>query len=336
MDLMETAGNLLFQTSPHSCNSTVLTKNQLGDSDNNKFYPCYTESGGWTAEDSSLACGKCNHVMSLGKWNKTFKTPNNDTAPNGDPNYGGVIANNPDCSNLNMNGRVTVESKFHKAGGYTVTLKDIDNTCVIHNMMNPNKSGEDYRDLSPEQKTAMLGFGNGPARMNVSLSAPTSNHDTYLAGLVSSIDEDAASPEDVTFTWPTCFKSEAAGGGPCDTMTNEPTPPPKLTVAVPPTMPPCPGNCSGWCNQESHQVSGFTNCQVGACAPSVCKGSGTEPPKPPGPAPGPGGSGCCSYSGECANCGTDGTGWCHQNEANCSGPGGCGGEWDPSGKPPSC
>jgi len=43
--------------------------------------------------------------------------------------------------------------------------------------------------------------------------------------------------------------------------------------------------------------------------------------------------GCCKFGGACADCGDDGTGWCHQSASNCAV---CTGTFDSSASAPSC
>merc|ERR1712045_168536 len=61
--------------------------------------------------------------------------------------------------------------------------------------------------------------------------------------------------------------------------------------------------------------------------------SGPAPPSP-GPAPpSPASGGCCKFGPDCAGCGDDNTGWCHQSAANCEI---CTGTFDASAPAPSC
>merc|ERR1712045_953821 len=61
--------------------------------------------------------------------------------------------------------------------------------------------------------------------------------------------------------------------------------------------------------------------------------SGPAPPSP-GPAPpSPASGGCCKFGADCADCGDDNTGWCHQSAANCEI---CTGTFDASAPAPSC
>jgi len=46
-----------------------------------------------------------------------------------------------------------------------------------------------------------------------------------------------------------------------------------------------------------------------------------------------GGGGCCRFGSECGDCGSDGTGWCHQSAANCAV---CTGSFDPDAPSPAC
>merc|ERR1719414_1025236 len=63
----------------------------------------------------------------------------------------------------------------------------------------------------------------------------------------------------------------------------------------------------------------------------ITSNGGPAPPSP-GPAP-PASGGCCKFGADCADCGDDNTGWCHQSAANCEI---CTGTFDASAPAPSC
>merc|ERR1712050_290591 len=64
----------------------------------------------------------------------------------------------------------------------------------------------------------------------------------------------------------------------------------------------------------------------------ACTSTPTPAPTP-SPVPTPSGGGCCRFGTDCADCGLDGTGWCHASAANCAD---CTGMFDPAGVAPAC
>merc|ERR1719491_1261354 len=79
------------------------------------------------------------------------------------------------------------------------------------------------------------------------------------------------------------------------------------------------------------------NAQLVALARTVCGGSSVPsppptPPTPPAPTPQPVGGGCCRFGAACGDCGSDGSGWCHQSASNCQV---CTGSFDYNAQTPS-
>merc|ERR1719151_72063 len=64
--------------------------------------------------------------------------------------------------------------------------------------------------------------------------------------------------------------------------------------------------------------SGTEHCNMNPAYISNWRITSNDGPAPPSPGPAPPASGgCCKFGADCADCGDDNTGWCHQSAANC-------------------
>merc|ERR1711920_231088 len=80
------------------------------------------------------------------------------------------------------------------------------------------------------------------------------------------------------------------------------------------------GDCgtdgAGWCHLSASNCAACTGSFDSSASAPSCSGS-PSPSPPPTSAPVPP-RGCYKFGLNCGDCGTDGTGWCHQSASNCA------------------